>query len=515
MTIFAGVDNDAEHQSQIGSDIDSLATADVEIRIGQTFDAGGRISFDASFYFSTITIPPQSIITSAKFTFEASTSESSTAVNCRIRAESADDASAPTTDANWHTRTFGDVFVDWDNIPATVADASFDSIDFSPVIQQLVDRTGWASGNAIHLVVSNNISGPDEFTEALRTIVALEGTGPIANLILNFIPGVTRTFSESVVVDGDLQGRHSQVQTNIRVDGRINATDFNEFRGQLNALYKIGTGDLGYDGPTVLPGFVSENVNEPTSTEYDTIIDVLQECKTHQDSGVTLPLVTRVESGDIIFSVDSEQIRDAVDTLETTRFDIADGQRSLITGTTAVRTASTWGGTPAPSTIDSIHRCAFTTDTDNFRFYFNLGGYFGVTPTVAAGGNPQAVEWAAIFAQCGIFTIHARSNVRSGAGGVQDSTNGVFDLTTSFVDMWTFTGTSPYTANTLTIAARVDVVSFGTLWVEIRCTLVDDHVGVGLDVIDRDITITPEARRSTGVLPVPQNETITREDDLA
>ena len=296
----------------------------------------------------------------------------------------------------------------------------------------------------------------------------------------------------------------------IGIGDPILATDFNEFRDQVNAFYKTGSGDSGYDGAITLPGQVTADVDDPTGTEYDTLIDALQECKTHQGSGVTLPVVTRVELGDTIFAVDSEQMRTATDTLDTGRLDIGGGQFSLITGTTATRAASSWGS--APSQIICEHRCALSA-TEDFRFYFNLGGYFAVTPTIAAGGNPQSVEWDAIFDQCGKFQIQARTNTRSGSSGVQNSTNGVYDLTTSYVDMWTFTGSGAYTANTLVIAARVDAVAFSSLHVDIRCTLTDNHTGPD-DVVDRLVTVTPEARRSTGALPVPANETITRQVNL-
>lgn len=308
-----------------------------------------------------------------------------------------------------------------------------------------------------------------------------------------------------------LAGMRSQVQTAVIVGGRINAVHYNAFRNDINVLYKTGSGDIGYGGSTSLPGQVSADIppDEPTGTQYNDLRLLLMDIDAHQGASLTLPAA--IAAGDIITALDSQQLQSAIDSATITRLNIGVGQFSLNTGTTATRAADSWGS--APSQIICEHRCANST-AENFRFYFNLGGFFAITPVIASGGNEQSVGWDAIFDQCGQFQIAARSNTRTGASGVQNSTNGVFDLTTSYVDMWTFTGTGAYTANTLTLAARVDVVSFSSVHVEIRCTLTDNSTA-SPDLIDRDITITPEARRSTSNgIPVPENETISRQVNL-
>jgi len=75
-----------------------------------------------------------------------------TTVNSRISAEDVDDAATFSSDssafdARWAARTTARV--DWDNIGAWTLNTDYNSPDIKTVIQEIVDRAGWASGNDI------------------------------------------------------------------------------------------------------------------------------------------------------------------------------------------------------------------------------------------------------------------------------------------------------------------------------------------------------------------------------
>ena len=108
------------------------------------YGGGGR--------FTNVTIPKGATIVSAYLTLRSSQSMAGTVVNTRISAEDvdnpptfADDKAA--FDARWANRTTARV--DWDAIPAWTSGTDYNSPEIKTVIQEIVNRAGWASGNAI------------------------------------------------------------------------------------------------------------------------------------------------------------------------------------------------------------------------------------------------------------------------------------------------------------------------------------------------------------------------------
>jgi len=101
--------------------------------------------------FVNVTIPKGSTILTAKLTLQAYASDSNGGVNTRISAEAVDDPAtfadnAAVFDTRWANRT---AQVDWDNIESWTIGEDYDSVDFAAVIQAIVNRAGWASGQDI------------------------------------------------------------------------------------------------------------------------------------------------------------------------------------------------------------------------------------------------------------------------------------------------------------------------------------------------------------------------------
>jgi len=117
--------------------------------------AGGDNSFyqvGGGMRFTDVAIPRGAIITNAYLTFKASFSKSGTTVRTRISAEDVDDAptfadDAGAFDTRWANRTTARI--DWDSIPAWTYLENYDSPDIKEVIQEVIDRAGWNSGNAM------------------------------------------------------------------------------------------------------------------------------------------------------------------------------------------------------------------------------------------------------------------------------------------------------------------------------------------------------------------------------
>ena len=104
--------------------------------------------------FQNITIPQGATIENgSKLTFHCFQSFSGVTCNSRISAEAVDDAvtfadNVAAFDARWAARTTARV--DWE-VPPWVVDNNYDSPEIKTVIQENVDRGGWASGQAMVL----------------------------------------------------------------------------------------------------------------------------------------------------------------------------------------------------------------------------------------------------------------------------------------------------------------------------------------------------------------------------
>ena len=120
------------------------------LEVGYSSAAWGRIG--SGIRFLDITVPKGDIIIAAYLTLKCSYSRDLTIVKCRISAEKEDNPATfadnkATFDTRWANRTTERV--DWDNIGAWVQNTSYNSPDIKDVIQEITDRPGWASGQAL------------------------------------------------------------------------------------------------------------------------------------------------------------------------------------------------------------------------------------------------------------------------------------------------------------------------------------------------------------------------------
>ena len=108
-------------------------------------------TYGSGMRFTNITIPQGTTIDSAYLTLTASNPMSGAAVKARISADDTDDAATFSTVGDFDTRYAARTTarVDWDNIAAWTNELEYDSPEIKTVIQEIVDRGGWTSGNDI------------------------------------------------------------------------------------------------------------------------------------------------------------------------------------------------------------------------------------------------------------------------------------------------------------------------------------------------------------------------------
>jgi hypothetical protein len=120
-------------------------------QMGAGYVSSGQPDWGSGLRFTSITIPKGATITAAYLTITAKDSFSATTVKSYISAEAADNPATFANDkAAFDTRfgTHGDRIA-WDNIAAWTADTEYQSVGIKDVIQAIVNRAGWSSGNAI------------------------------------------------------------------------------------------------------------------------------------------------------------------------------------------------------------------------------------------------------------------------------------------------------------------------------------------------------------------------------
>lgn len=110
--------------------------------------------------FQNVTIPQGATILSAKLQFQARVSSYNANEDCNVRIyfEDADNPAAPSDLSNLTGRTLTTEYVDWTDIGAWSDDTWYDSPDLTDALQEVVDRGGFASGNAVIAHVLDNSS---------------------------------------------------------------------------------------------------------------------------------------------------------------------------------------------------------------------------------------------------------------------------------------------------------------------------------------------------------------------
>jgi hypothetical protein len=109
--------------------------------------------------FTNITIPAGSTINSAKLSFKM-WYQSTTDIHAKIYGMDQDNTAifpASRQPADVPTdRTHTTAAVDWDRTDTIPSETYIDTSDISSVVQEIVDRAGWASGNAMGFIVEND-----------------------------------------------------------------------------------------------------------------------------------------------------------------------------------------------------------------------------------------------------------------------------------------------------------------------------------------------------------------------
>jgi len=162
-----------------------------EVQLDLVVYPSGDVPQKVGLRFVNITIPPGSTINNAYLEFQADQDDSGQ-TDITIVGES---NANPTTydagiDGNITSRSETIASVNWLNVPAWISGQTYQTVDITPIVQELVDASGWQSGNAMALMLKP-FDASCNTAECHRQVVSFEGnqnTAPLLHIVYNLPP---------------------------------------------------------------------------------------------------------------------------------------------------------------------------------------------------------------------------------------------------------------------------------------------------------------------------------------
>lgn len=121
--------------------------------------------YSGFFRFDDITIPAGSTIDTCKVTFQSVSNKSGNDANFNIYFCDEDDADAPTSVNSFNEKPLTDA-VTWNAVSSWSTGSNYDTPELKTILQTVIDREGWASGQAVCLMVNNNSSTSGAYRQA-------------------------------------------------------------------------------------------------------------------------------------------------------------------------------------------------------------------------------------------------------------------------------------------------------------------------------------------------------------
>lgn len=112
-------------------------------------------NFENGLRFENIAIAKDTVITGAKLILTASANLSTNNVNTRIYGQASDDPITFSDITDFSARSLTTAYVSWNSISSWSLDNEYDSPDIKTIIQEIVNRDGWTSGNDIVIMWKN------------------------------------------------------------------------------------------------------------------------------------------------------------------------------------------------------------------------------------------------------------------------------------------------------------------------------------------------------------------------
>jgi subtilisin-like proprotein convertase family protein len=146
------------------------------------YSSGPPPYYRSAFRFTNVTIPQDATISNAYIRIHSRSNFNADWMYLDIKGEDVDDSDSFNVQPYIGQRTLTSATAYWDTNNAWSQNSEYDSPDIGNVIQEIISRSGWSSGNALTIFFSNGIDGSDA-----RSIWSYDGSSSYAaELVLNY-----------------------------------------------------------------------------------------------------------------------------------------------------------------------------------------------------------------------------------------------------------------------------------------------------------------------------------------
>jgi hypothetical protein len=219
------------------------------------FGNDGGDAYHLYLRFPNVTIPQGATITSAvlEVVAKAPYTQTSTGVKTNIYANDVNDSSAPADGTAYLELGLTSAVVAWDISSTWQPSTAYQSPDLTSVIQEIVDREGWSSGNALALCVMNNSSSYSHY----REVNAFDNESSYPKLTITYDTSIQGSIDDSFTVHAAMDAWKTPDE--LAEGFTVNASMKAGFEIQ-GAISEDLTVNAAMDAEREVPGSISENL---------------------------------------------------------------------------------------------------------------------------------------------------------------------------------------------------------------------------------------------------------------
>jgi hypothetical protein len=274
----------------------------------------------------------------------------------------------------------------------------------------------------------------------------------------------------------------------------ITAARINNLQSSISLILGTGSGQDGY-GQSVTSVSVNNTGDVVEAADMNAIYADILKARVHQVGAGDIGIAEVVQNLNTVAETTSTFVSDAgVTTVDPDGFKKGvldfEGLMTQVQTDKAVMHSTQAALEPAIASARSsnwngliYHEVAVTfTSANTRRFFFNTGGELRISANNTGASTPKGLDWAALCSEVGTIKFNAETTTATGGGG---SSIGNYDLTSSYQDVYTKTGSGSYSGvyagNLYTVKARSDIPTRIIFRIDFNDVVVDNNVDNNVD----------------------------------
>ena len=274
----------------------------------------------------------------------------------------------------------------------------------------------------------------------------------------------------------------------------ITAARINNLQSSISLILGTGSGQDGY-GQSVTSVPVNNTGDVVEAADMNAIYADILKARVHQVGAGDIGIAEVVQNLNTVAETTSTFVSDAgVTTVDPDGFKKGvldfEGLMTQVQTDKAVMHSTQAALEPAIASARSsnwngliYHEVAVTfTSANTRRFFFNTGGELRISANNTGASTPKGLDWAALCSEVGTIKFNAETTTATGGGG---SSIGNYDLTSSYQDVYTKTGSGSYSGvyagNLYTVKARSDIPTRIIFRIDFNDVVVDNNIDNNVD----------------------------------